>query len=170
MVNLSIFQSMPDYWGLQQNFPVMPIHKLEKKPIRAASLWDITCDSDGEIGFNPSKPLHLHDVDLDNEEYFLGFFNVGAYQETLGMNHNLFSRPNEYTINITNDAYSISNGIESESILDILEDIGYSSENILKKLENDIIQSEFIAKQEKVDTLAQLNIYLKQNGYLRTTY
>ncbi|WP_373071068.1 biosynthetic arginine decarboxylase [Sulfurimonas sp.] len=170
LVNLSIFQSLPDYWGIKQDFPVMPIHNLEKKPIRAASLWDITCDSDGEIGFNPSKPLHLHDVDLDNEEYFLGFFNVGAYQETLGMNHNLFSRPNEYTINITEDGYNISNGIESENILDILEDIGYSGKSILNKLENDILQSEFITTQEKADTLAQLNTYLKQNGYLRTTY
>jgi len=170
LVNLSIFQSLPDYWGIKQNFPVMPIHKLNKKPIRAASLWDITCDSDGEIGFDPSKPLHLHDVDLDNEEYFLGFFNVGAYQETLGMNHNLFSKPNEYTINITEDDYNISNGIESENILDILEDIGYKNEDILNKLEADIVQSDFITTQEKADTLTKLKTYLEQNGYLRTTY
>jgi arginine decarboxylase len=170
LVNLSIFQSLPDYWGIQQNFPVMPIHKLEKKPIRAASLWDITCDSDGEIGFNPSKPLHLHDVDLDNEEYFLGFFNVGAYQETLGMNHNLFSRPNEYTIDINDDSYEVLNGIESENILEILNNIGYRGENILKKLESDVIQSGFIEEQEKADTLTKLKVYLEQNGYLRTTY
>jgi len=170
LVNLSIFQSLPDYWGIKQNFPVMPIHKLNKKPIRAASLWDITCDSDGEIGFNPLKPLHLHDVDLDNEEYFLGFFNVGAYQETLGMNHNLFSRPNEYTINITDNEYEITNGIESENILDILNNIGYKSKNILKKLEDDVIQSNFIEEQEKADTLTKLKVHLKQNGYLRTTY
>jgi len=100
LINASIFQSLPDYWGLKQHFPVMPLHKLSTKPLRAASLWDITCDSDGEIGFDPEKPLLLHDVDLDSEDYFLGFFNVGAYQETLGMEHNLFTHPNEYTINI----------------------------------------------------------------------
>ncbi|MCW8837603.1 MAG: biosynthetic arginine decarboxylase [Thiovulaceae bacterium] len=170
LVNLSIFQSMPDYWGLEQNFPVMPLHNLDKKPIRAASLWDITCDSDGEIGFNSDKPLYLHDINLDEEEYFLGFFNIGAYQETLGMNHNLFSRPNEYTINIDNNGYTISNIVESDDILEILEDIGYNSDEILNKLESDILQSDFITKQEKTDTLAELKMYLKQNGYLRTTY
>jgi len=106
LINASIFQSLPDYWGLKQHFPVMPLHNLEKKPIRAASIWDITCDSDGEIGFDSEKPLFLHDIDLDNEEYFLGFFNIGAYQETLGMNHNLFTHPNEYTININESNFT----------------------------------------------------------------
>ena len=170
LVNLSIFQSMPDYWGLEQNFPVMPLHNLDKKPIRAASLWDITCDSDGEIGFNSDKPLYLHDINLDEEEYFLGFFNVGAYQETLGMNHNLFSRPNEYTINISEDDYTISNVVESDNIIDILEEIGYDGNKILNKLETDILQSDFITTQEKSDTLSELKMYLQQNGYLRTTY
>ncbi|OHE12460.1 MAG: arginine decarboxylase, partial [Sulfurimonas sp. RIFOXYB2_FULL_37_5] len=107
LINASIFQSLPDYWGLNQHFPVMPLHHLNSTPLRAASLWDITCDSDGEIGFNPDKPLYLHDVNLDEEEYFLGFFNVGAYQETLGMNHNLFTHPSEYTITIDENSYEV---------------------------------------------------------------
>ena len=60
LVNSSFFQSIPDYWGLKQKFPVMPLHYLgSTKGIRPASLWDITCDSDGEIGFNPEAPLFL---------------------------------------------------------------------------------------------------------------
>ena len=169
LINASIFQSLPDYWGLKQHFPVMPLHKLESKPLRAASIWDITCDSDGEIGFNPEKPLFLHDVDLDNEEYFLGFFNVGAYQETLGMNHNLFTHPNEYTININDDGHTIINAIESKNILEILESIGYKEDKILNKLKNDLEKSDFITEKEKCDTLASLETFLRQNGYLRTT-
>ena len=169
LINASIFQSLPDYWGLKQHFPVMPLHKLESKPLRAASIWDITCDSDGEIGFNPEKPLFLHDVDLDNEEYFLGFFNVGAYQETLGMNHNLFTHPNEYTININDDGYTVVNAIESKNILDILESIGYKESEILNKLKDDLEKSDFITEKEKCDTLASLETFLRQNGYLRTT-
>merc|ERR1711879_1107942 len=61
LVNFSIFHSLPDFWGIKQEFPVMPITHLDKKPTRSASLWDITCDSDGEIEFNPEKPLYLHD-------------------------------------------------------------------------------------------------------------
>lgn len=169
LINASIFQSLPDYWGLNQHFPVMPLHNLDTKPIRAASLWDITCDSDGEIGFNPEKPLFLHDVDLDNEDYFLGFFNVGAYQETLGMNHNLFTHPNEYTIQVTEDGYTISNEEESKSILDILVSIGYDKDEILNKLKSDLQKSDFITEQEKSDTLAKLETFVNQNGYLRTT-
>ena len=169
LINASIFQSLPDYWGLKQHFPVMPLHNLEKNPIRAASIWDITCDSDGEIGFDSEKPLFLHDVDLDNEEYFLGFFNIGAYQETLGMNHNLFTHPNEYTINIDNSGYEITNEVESKNILDILDSIGYEKDEILNKLKNDLIKSDFITEKEKCDTLAKLELFVTQNGYLRTT-
>ena len=169
LINASIFQSLPDYWGLGQHFPVMPIHHLNTTPLRAASLWDITCDSDGEIGFNPEKPLYLHDVNLDEEEYFLGFFNVGAYQETLGMNHNLFTHPNEYTIIINDTDYEISNAIESKNILQILESIGYKSNNIVTKLNSALENSQFITEKEKSDTLAILKKLLSQNGYLRTT-
>ncbi|EFK97328.1 arginine decarboxylase, partial [sediment metagenome] len=56
LVNFSVFQSLPDFWGLSQNFPIVPLNKLDIKPTNPASIWDITCDSDGEIGF---KPKHL---------------------------------------------------------------------------------------------------------------
>jgi arginine decarboxylase len=169
LINASIFQSLPDYWGLKQNFPVMPLHHLDASPIRGASIWDITCDSDGEIGFDENNPLYLHDVNIDEEDYFLGFFNVGAYQETLGMNHNLFTHPSEYTVNIDEMGYTLTNAIESKNLLEILESIGYNKENIAKELKEKLEKSNFISEQEKNDTLAKLDIYLEQNGYLRTT-
>ncbi len=169
LINASIFQSLPDFWGINQHFPIVPLSNLDKIPSRASSLWDITCDSDGEIGFDAKNPLFLHDVDLKNEEYFLGFFNVGAYQETLGMNHNLFTHPNEYTINIDENSYQIKNSIESKSLLNILNSIGYDEVLINNKLKKKLSTSNFITKKEKNDTLAKLEIFLKQNGYLRTT-
>jgi arginine decarboxylase len=169
LINASVFQSLPDYWGLGQHFPVMPIHHLNTQPLRAASLWDITCDSDGEIGFNPEKPLYLHDVNLDEEEYFLAFFNVGAYQETLGMNHNLFTHPNEYTIEINDTSYTITHQVESKNILEILHSIGYDEKLIFNKLKEDLQKSEFITEKEKSDTLSKLETFVHQNGYLRTT-
>ncbi|MEA1983779.1 MAG: biosynthetic arginine decarboxylase [Campylobacterota bacterium] len=169
LINASIFQSLPDYWGLKQHFPVMPLHHLSKEPIRGASIWDITCDSDGEIAFNPDKPLVLHDVDLTKEDYYLGFFNVGAYQEVLGMSHNLFTHPNEYTVLIDENGYTITNTQESKNILDILNSLGYNSDELLKKLKMDLTKSSFITKKEKSDTLTKLETFVKQNGYLRTT-
>jgi len=169
LINASIFQSLPDYWGLKQHFPVMPLHHLDIMPIRAASLWDITCDSDGEIGFDPQKPLYLHDVNLDEEDYFLGFFNVGAYQETLGMQHNLFTHPNEYTVVIDDTGYKLINNIESKNLLAILDSVGYDTNQINLKLKQQLNNSNFITKKEKNDTLVKLEQYLQQNGYLRTT-
>ncbi|MDA3946884.1 MAG: biosynthetic arginine decarboxylase [Helicobacteraceae bacterium] len=169
LINSSIFQSMPDYWGLQQHFPVMPLNKLDEPAIRAASLWDITCDSDGEIQFDTNVPLYLHDVDLDEEEYFLAFFNVGAYQETLGMSHNLFTHPNECSIEVTDEGYILKNVIESDNILEILDDIGYDKAEILIQLKNNLANSTFTTEEEKSDTLQKLELYLYQNGYLRTT-
>ena len=169
LINSSVFQSMPDYWGLGQHFPVMPLNKLDEPAIRAASLWDITCDSDGEIQFDPSAPLYLHDVNLDEEEYFLAFFNVGAYQETLGMNHNLFTHPNECSIEVTESGYHLHDIVESQNILDILDDIGYDKSQILIQLKNNLANTTFTTEEEKNDTLQKLELYLYQNGYLRTT-
>ncbi len=48
-VNFSLFQSMPDAWGIDQLFPVLPLEGLDQVPERRAVLLDITCDSDGAI-------------------------------------------------------------------------------------------------------------------------
>ncbi len=170
LLNSSFFQSIPDYWGLAQNFPLMPLHYLNSgRTLRPASLWDITCDSDGEIAFDADTPLYLHDVDLEKEEYFLAFFNIGAYQETLGMQHNLFSKPNEATIIIDKDGYKITMLEESPSLLHVIESVGYNSKEILNKLKSKLQISDFITEKEKSDTLRQLENYLNQNSYLRTT-
>jgi len=92
--NVSIFQSLPDSWAIDQLFPIMPIHRLREYPARKAVLADITCDSDGKIDRFVSardlkRTLELHDL-TPGADYYLGAFLVGAYQETLGDLHNLF--------------------------------------------------------------------------------
>lgn len=168
LINSSFFQSLPDFWGLQQNFPVMPLHKLDIRPIRAASLWDITCDSDGEIPFNVETPLYLHDVDLENEDYYLAFFNVGAYQETLGMNHNLFSHPTECTISFDKNGFVLTDIIKSDSILSSIKELGYDSTSLSETLHNHLQQSQFANPNEKPETLDKLEQILQQNGYLNS--
>ncbi len=167
LVNFSIFQSMPDFWGLNQHFPVMPLDRLDQKATRAASLWDITCDSDGEIGFNPKKPLFLHDVDLSRDDYFLGFFLVGAYQEVLGMKHNLFTHPTEITINITKDSYTIQNITESQSICDIFKELDYDTDEIKNSLKFKIQNSKLLNFDTKNYILKEVDILLNDNGYLK---
>jgi arginine decarboxylase len=92
--NVSIFQSLPDSWAIDQLFPIMPIHRLQEYPSRKAVLADITCDSDGKIDRFVSArdlkhTLELHDLQ-PGADYYLGAFLMGAYQETLGDLHNLF--------------------------------------------------------------------------------
>ena len=70
LLNFSLFQSMSDFWGLKQHFPVMPLSKLDEKPTHTANLWDITCDSDGEIPFDEKDPLYLHSVDIEKKIIF----------------------------------------------------------------------------------------------------
>ena len=48
-VNFSLFQSLPDVWGIDQIFPVVPINGLNRPLSRRAVIQDITCDSDGRI-------------------------------------------------------------------------------------------------------------------------
>ena len=93
-VNFSVFESMPDVWAIDQVFPIVPIERLHEKPTRRGVIADLTCDSDGKIdayveceGVDIALPLH--DV-RSGDEYRLGFFLVGAYQEILGDIHNLF--------------------------------------------------------------------------------
>jgi len=166
LINGSFFQSLPDFWGLKQHFPLMPIHKLDEEPIRAASLWDITCDSDGEIPFNNKSPLYLHDVNLETEEYFLAFFNVGAYQETLNMKHNLFSRPTECSITFNDKAYQLSKLIKSENIQDSIVNLGYKQNELMAGLKEKIKQSCFKNAAEESKIIEKLQQILMQDCYL----
>ncbi|WP_104721100.1 arginine decarboxylase [Helicobacter mesocricetorum] len=171
LLNCSFFQSLPDYWGLGQNFPVIPLDKLNKKPTRSASLWDITCDSDGEIAFNKNTPLFLHDIDVNKEEYFLGFFLVGAYQEVLGMRHNLFTHPTEFSVVFDEEGnYKIENLLEAQTILDVLDDLDYDTKEIERRLKQKLDESEKISEESKQEVLGQLYIMLSENGYLRTVF
>jgi len=169
LVNFSIFQSLPDFWGLRQHFPVMPLHRLDQRPTRPASIWDITCDSDGEIPFDPDAPLLLHDIDVEEEEYFLGFFLTGAYQEVLGMRHNLFTHPTEAVVDFNeNGEWDIVGIVEAQNLMDVLEDLDYDTGSIDRALKSNIEDSGRIDESEKRDLLGQLYLFLSENSYLKT--
>ncbi|MDD1727290.1 MAG: biosynthetic arginine decarboxylase [Methanothrix sp.] len=91
--NFSLFQSVPDMWGVEQIFPTIPLHRLNEMPSERGRIVDITCDSDGEIKryAGDSEGLEYLDMHalLENEDYYLGIFLLGAYQDTLGDFHNL---------------------------------------------------------------------------------
>ncbi|MFA7614638.1 MAG: biosynthetic arginine decarboxylase, partial [Candidatus Caldatribacteriota bacterium] len=99
LCNFSIFQSAPDTWAIGQILPVLPIHKLNEKPTELCTLVDITCDSDGKIDTflsadGPTNTVPMHKLNKD-EDYYIGLFMTGAYQDIMGDNHNCFGRLNE---------------------------------------------------------------------------
>jgi len=122
LANFSVFRSMPDNWALEQLFPIIPIHKLNKKPTEYATLCDITCDSDGIV----DKFVDLHDVKnvlelhklVKGEPYYLAMMLVGAYQEVMGNNHNLFGVPHEAHIFIGEDGHIIRKVIYGATLAD----------------------------------------------------
>lgn len=138
--NFSLFQSMPDSWGIDQLFPIMPISRLEERPTRSATLQDITCDSDGKIsayvnGTQQTSYLPLHSI-KHGEHYYIGVFLVGAYQEIMGNMHNLFGDTNAVHISINdNGGYEIEQIIDGETVADVLEYVQYEPKKLVRRLE-----------------------------------
>ncbi len=133
--NFSLFQSMPDVWGIAQIFPIVPLHRLDQPPTRRAVLQDITCDSDGRIdhyvdgeGVEPSLPLHPLQP---GEPYLLGFFLVGAYQEILGDMHNLFGDTDSVDIELTADGHRLRHAQRGDTVDSVLRYVHFNSNELL---------------------------------------
>ena len=120
LANFSVFRSVPDHWALDQLFPIVPIQHLNRAPTEFATLCDITCDSDGVVDkfvdlHDVKQVLELHKIDPE-EPYYLAFMLVGAYQEVMGNNHNLFGAPNEAQIHIDEEGYLIKKVIRGTTV------------------------------------------------------
>lgn len=138
--NFSVFQSLPDSWAVEQLFPLLPIHRLNEKPLRRGVLADITCDSDGEISrFVDLKDvkdvLELHDLRA-NADYHLGIFMVGAYQEILGDMHNLFGDTNEVHVSVgpAPAGYKIEHVVTGDTVDDVLKYVGFDRKDLVARV------------------------------------
>ncbi len=144
LANFSVFRSMPDNWALEQLFPIIPIHKLNKKPTEYATLCDITCDSDGVV----DKFVDLHDVKsvlelhklVKGESYYLAMMLVGAYQEVMGNNHNLFGVPHEAHIFIGEDGYIIKKVIYGATLGDAVSAVRFDAVHLHDTFRRSVLQ------------------------------
>ena len=111
---------------------------MSERPTREGLLADITCDCDGKIdrfidsqGVKRTMPLHEL---KDDEEYCLGAFLVGAYQETLGDLHNLLGDTNIVTVRIReNGEFDFVGELEGDSVEDILSYVEYDTKALLNR-------------------------------------
>lgn len=143
--NLSVFQSVPDSWAIDQLFPIMPIHRLDQEPTQRGILADLTCDSDGKISQfidlrgDVKSVLELHPLEYKNgkhspEPYYLGMFLVGSYQEIMGNLHNLFGDTNVVHIQMNPKGYDIEYLVKGDTITEVLGYVQYSDEDLLEKI------------------------------------
>jgi arginine decarboxylase len=149
--NFSLFQSVPDSWAIDQLFPIVPIQRLHQKPDVIASIADITCDSDGEVtsfvGENGrTKFLPLHKIRSD-EDYYIGFFLIGAYQEILGDMHNLFGDTNAVHITFNKKTnYKIDTVITGDATWESLKYVQYDGGEIVKRVRDNLEKSVALRK------------------------
>jgi arginine decarboxylase len=171
LINLSIFQSMPDVWAINQFIPILPLSQLNNKPIMCTVIQDITCDSDGKIvnhisNENIEESIRLPLFDL-NEPYKIAFYITGAYQETMGNMHNLFGPTNAIDVYLDNKGgFSIESIQNTYKNSDALIHFDYD----IKDVENSMLK---LVNECTVDSIERGILYkmlkdiLNSSSYLR---
>ena len=168
--NFSVFQSLPDTWAIGQILPILPLSRLDEEPLRRAVLQDLTCDSDGKIrqyvdeqSIETSLPVHEL---REGEDYVLGIFLVGAYQEILGDMHNLFGDTDSVNIYQGADGSVVHAGIEThDTIEDMLRYVHLSPEELMTHY-RDKVASAKISARERTQFLDALRLGLTRSSYL----
>ncbi len=163
--NFSVFQSLPDSWAIDQIFPVVPLQRLDEEPTRNAIIGDLTCDCDGKLDRFATleaecKTLKLHELAPD-EEYCIGVFLTGAYQETLGDLHNLFGDANVASVRVDDDGeLQFVHELAGDSISDVLSYVEYSPGEILRRFQDlaeSAEQDNCISRDQRQQMVAMFN-------------
>lgn len=170
-LNFSLFQSLPDSWAIDQLFPIMPIHRLNEEPTRHGTLQDVTCDSDGKIdrfvGDKAGRPsLELHEFE-DGEDYILGIFLTGAYQEILGDLHNLFGDTNAVHVLLTEDGkYEINDLVEGDTVTEVLNYVQFGAAQLLATFRRKVNAAKGLSREEANAFIADYVAGLEGYTYL----
>jgi len=168
--NFSLFQSLPDHWAIDQLFPIMPVHRLTERPTRRGTLQDITCDSDGKIdkfvgGEDGRTSMELHAY-RDDEEYILGIFLTGAYQEILGDLHNLFGDTNAVHVRLRDGSYEITDLVKGDTVTEVLNYVQYTPSELLSTFRRKVSACLDISRQEANMFIAEYVAGLEGYTYL----
>jgi len=168
--NFSLFQSLPDSWAINQLFPIMPIHRHTERPDRFGTLQDVTCDSDGKIdrfvGERDGRPsLELHTYHAD-EQYVLGVFLTGAYQEILGDLHNLFGDTNAVHVRLSPRGYEITDLVHGDTVTEVLNYVQFGASDLLATFRRKVTAAKELSRQEANTFIAEYVEGLEGYTYL----
>jgi arginine decarboxylase len=174
LCNFSLFRSAPDSWAIHQLFPIVPIHRLNERPQDFATLVDVTCDSDGKIDRfvdlkDVKETLELHNWKV-GEDYYLGIFLTGAYQEVMGSHHNLFGNPNEAQVVIDTDGrYHITKLVTGSRIQEMLQFARYEKSQLVESFRKQLlaqVDAGALAKELVEPLVAEYEAGAQRSTYL----
>jgi arginine decarboxylase len=175
LCDFSVFQSILDHWAIGQPFPIMPIDRLEEQPERRAVLVDLTCDSDGKVShyvsnYPDNRFLPLHSP-LPDEPYCLGFFLMGAYEDIVGDQHNLFGRVSEAHVYADAEEpgnFWIEKIIHGTAVQDMLAQVQYFPNDLHRRMSELVrakIQSGVVRPTQGMEILDQYMACFPQTTY-----
>ena len=129
MINSSFITTLPDSWAINKRFVMLPVNRWKDEYERVL-LGGLTCDSDDY--YNSEQHVNAIYLPLFDEKkpLYIGFFNTGAYQESIGgfggLQHCLIPQPQH--ILIDKDAHgelTYSVFAKQQSATDFLSLLGY---------------------------------------------
>ena len=129
MIDSSFMTTLPDTWAISRHFIMLPLNRWEDSYERVF-LGGLTCDSDDYYNSEQHTNAIYLPVFSDIKPLYIGFFNTGAYQETIsgfgGVHHCLIPQPKHILINRNNDGeleYEVFS--EEQRPEDVLKLLGY---------------------------------------------
>ncbi|WP_299103956.1 arginine decarboxylase [uncultured Tenacibaculum sp.] len=132
MINSSFITTLPDSWAINKRFIMLPINKWNENYERVL-LGGLTCDSDDYY----NSEQHINAIYLPvyekDKPLYIGFFNTGAYQETIGgfggLQHCLIPHPKHILID-RDENWEITTRLfkEQQKSSELLSILGYENE------------------------------------------
>ena len=129
MIDSSFITTLPDSWAINKRFIMLPINNWDKEYERVL-LGGLTCDSDDYY----NSEQHINAIYLPkfpkNKPLYIGFFNTGAYQESIGgyggLQHCLIPHPKHILISKDEKGELITREFRKEQTVDdFFEKLGY---------------------------------------------
>ncbi|MEL4308675.1 arginine decarboxylase [Joostella sp. CR20] len=130
MINSSFITTLPDSWAISKRFIMLAINRWNDEYERVL-LGGLTCDSDDYYNSEQNMNAIYLPKYSKAKPLYIGFFNTGAYQETIGgfggLQHCLIPSPKHILIdkddegNITTKLFS-----EQQTANDFLKILGYN--------------------------------------------
>jgi len=129
MINSSFITTLPDSWAISKRFIMLAVNRWQDRYERVL-LGGLTCDSDDYYNSEQHmNAIYLPKYEKENPLY-IGFFNTGAYQETIGgyggLQHCLIPAPKHILIQKNEDG-SLHTQLfrEQQKSEDLLNILGY---------------------------------------------